>query len=245
MVGHSNLFEQTFQDLEVIEENDDEYEDENIQNETINNDELNEEVAMSDQECEQVFTNNEEDENEEDENEEKKEETHDQEFNEEDKNDENQVYIKNVDDEEQVEIVDNELNTSFILKNILTQGKAPKRYKEKNGIQLYKCDHTKRKREYDQKINKQPINKIQEERQMRLLERLYHADNSSSDDDRDSKLRDLKSQYQSSLIELARAHNTIDSLRFGISKSHNDLNEAVTSKVNTLILIAGISLILL
>jgi hypothetical protein len=38
-------------------------------------------------------------------------------------------------------------------------------------------------------------------------------------------MRDLKSQYHNSLQELAKAQNTIDSLRFGISKSQTDLNE--------------------
>jgi len=51
-----------------------------------------------------------------------------------------------------------ELETSFIKKNIETQGKSPLRYIEKKGIELYKCDHRKREKDYNQ--NKKPINKI-------------------------------------------------------------------------------------
>ena len=62
------------------------------------------------------------------------------------------------------------------------------------------------------------MDKIQEERELRLLEKKVYNIESSDDDDEDSKFKDLKSQYENSLEELARAHNTIDSLRFGIKK---------------------------
>ena len=123
------------------------------------------------------------------------------------------------------------LETSFIKKNIETQGKSPLRYINKKGIELYKCDHRKGQKDFIQIQNKKTVNKIQEERQIRLLERIYDSYN-SSDEDNDSKLmKDLKLQYHNSLQELARAQNTIDSLRFGISKSQTDLNE-ISSKVS-------------
>ena len=75
-----------------------------------------------------------------------------------------------------------------------------------------------RPKEEQKTATKKAMDKIQEERELRLLEKKVYNIESSDDDDEDSKFKDLKSQYENSLEELARAHNTIDSLRFGIKK---------------------------
>jgi hypothetical protein len=115
--------------------------------------------------------------------------------------------------------------SSFIKKNIKTQGKVKTRYIEKTP--LYKCDHRSRPKDYE-KSNKKNFDKIQEERELRSLERIYHVD--SSDDD-DSKLRDLKNQYLISLQELAKAQNTIDALRFGNRQPQSGEPDNETLKV--------------
>lgn len=121
---------------------------------------------------------------------------------------------------------------SFIKKNIKTQGKAPKRYIEKDGVSLYKCDHkhgrhkqeceNRNKNEKKQKIR---VDKLKQETEMKELEKkLYKMDSSDEDD---LKLKHLKSKYIMSLEELAKAQNMIDSLRFSSNRdsSNFDANE--------------------